>query len=321
MTEKYLIIVLRAIGDVLLTTPLVRAIKKNRPDSEVYFLTGRASEKILRHNRYISEVIVAGEGTAGRLRALKPDVTMDFMNSAVSGFYTLASCAPRRMAFFRPWGFWCYNEMIRHKGSNVYTAYDRLSMLEPLGFRDFGVSLDMEFSAENAEKVQRFFDSSGISGNDFIVTMDVTNRRLHRQWQKEKFAYVADKLAETHGARVIFLWGPGELDYVKATMGLCKKRHILCPDFDILDLAALERSCGLHTGTSSAPGHIAVSQGAPTFIVFGEKTGPVNWTPPDSSRNRYVQGNFDSLSAEYVFDKLSEFTGSLTNKPLLPKAA
>ncbi|HAX61315.1 MAG TPA: hypothetical protein DCX95_01970 [Elusimicrobia bacterium] len=55
--QKFLIIMLRAVGDVLLTTPLIRALKKNNPANEIYFLTGKSAEKILRYNPYLLGII------------------------------------------------------------------------------------------------------------------------------------------------------------------------------------------------------------------------------------------------------------------------
>lgn len=304
--RKILIIVLRAVGDVLLTTPLIRALKKNNPTNEIYFLTGKSSEKILKYNPYLSGIIPWDKDTLKKIRAQKFDTVIDFMHSAISGYYTLFSGAPKRIAFHRPWGFWCYNIMPKciDKG---YTVNDRLQILEALGVKSDGIDLDLVFAAENEKKVFEFFDKNKISKQNFLITLDITNRRQHRQWHKEKFSQLADLLSEKLNAKIIFLWGPGELEYVKSALSLCKKQHILCDNFDILDLAALIKNCSLHIGTSSAPMHIAVSQKTPTFTIYGLKNGPTDWCPPDNKIHGYIQGNFKELSINMVFENLTEY--------------
>lgn len=305
MSEKFLIIVFRAVGDVLLATPLIRAIKKNNPENEVYFLTGKSAEKILEYNPYLSGIIPWDGDTLKKIKLQRFDTVIDFMHSAISGYYTLFSGAERRVAFYRPWGFWCYNVM-PHYDDRGYTVSDRLQILDALGIKSAGAGLDLAYGAENEKKAAGFFSENKISPRDFTVTLDITNRRHHRRWQKEKFAALADLLAEKYNAKIIFLWGPGELGYVKDAMSLCRKQHILCGNFDILDLAALIKNCKLHVGTSSAPAHIAVSQGTPSFIIYGVKSSARGWNPPESMHG-YVQGELGDLAVDKVFECLSQF--------------
>ena len=305
-SQKFLIIMLRAVGDVLLTTPLIRALKKSNPANEIYFLTGKSAEKILKYNPYLSGIIPWDKDTLKKIREQKFGTVIDFMHSAISGYYTLFSGAKKRVAFYRPWGFWCYNIMPKYIDKG-YTVNDRLQILEELGVKSDGIDLDLVFAAENEKKVFEFFKKNNISKNNFLITLDVTNRRVYRQWQKEKFSHLADLLAEKYNAKIIFVWGPGELDYVKSAMSLCKKRHILSDDFDILDLAALIKNCSFHIGTSSAPGHIAISQKIPSFTIYGLKTNPVNWMPPDVKIHKYIQGDLNNLSVNNVFTKFVEF--------------
>ncbi|MDD5687072.1 MAG: glycosyltransferase family 9 protein [Elusimicrobia bacterium] len=313
MTEKILIIVLRAIGDVLLTTPLIRALKKSKPESKIYFLTQKSSEIILKYNPYISGVILLDKNTLKNIKERKFDIVIDFMNSAITGYYTLLSGADKRVAFYRPWGFWCYNIMPKYVNKG-YTVFDRLQILETFGIKYENTALDLSFGAENEKKVLSYFNKNNISNQDFLITFDITNRRTYRQWSKEKFAQLADLVADKLNAKVIFIWGPGELDYVQSAMSLCKKKHLLCDDFNILDLAALIKSCKLHIGTSSAPAHIAVSQNTPSFIIYGLKTNPVSWTYPNDNIHKYIQGQLDSLSVDEVAEKLfSCFDKSLYN--------
>jgi len=151
MAEKTLIIMFRAVGDVLLTTPLIRAIKKNNPQNEIYFLTGKSCEKILKYNPYLSGTIEWNSGTLRGIRAHKFDTVIDFMHSAISGYYTLLSGAKKRVAFYRPWSFWCYNIMPRFKNKG-YTVCDRLQILDALGIKDDGIGMDLKFGAETSEK-------------------------------------------------------------------------------------------------------------------------------------------------------------------------
>jgi len=304
MGPGILIIVYKGIGDVLLTTPLLRALKTGMPDSRLYFLTRRPSRKILEDNPRLDGVFCREDKPLSAIRAAGIDISLDFMRSTSSGFYALFSGAKKRLAFRYPAGRIFHNVLPVKKDNRGYTVFDRLELLEPLGIPHAGPQPELYFKPDNAARADAFLSSSGIRPGAFTVTLDITSPREHRRWAPENFALLADRLSAAFGARVVFLWGPGELDYVKAAMSAAKEKHLLCPDFDLLDLAALLKRTGLHVGTSSAPMHIAVSQGAPTFTVYAPQNSPASWSPPGPLHS-WAQGELSSLPFEEVWTRLA----------------
>jgi len=304
MGPGILIIVYKGIGDVLLTTPLLRALKKGLPDSRLYFLTRRPSLKVLRNNPHLSGVFCREDGPLSAIRAAGIDISLDFMRSTSSGFYALFSGAKKRLAFSYPLGRIFHNVLPAIRPNPGYTAFDRLQLLEPLGLPHDGPEPELYFGAENAARAGAFLSDAGIGPGTFTVTLDITSPREHRCWAPENYILLADRLTADFGARVIFLWGPGELGYVKAAVAAAREKHLLCPDFDLLDLAALLKRSGLHVGNSSAPMHIAVSQGTPTFTVYSPRNSPASWSPPGPLHS-WAQGELSSLSFETVWRRLS----------------
>lgn len=303
MGPGILIIVFKGIGDVLLTTPLLRALKKGMPDSRLYFLTRRPSRKILENNPRLSGVFYREDGPLAAIRRAGIDITFDYMRSSVSGFYARFSGADKRLAFAYPGGRLFHNVLPEKRAGLGYTVFDRLQLLEPLGIPHDGPEPELSFLPANAAKAEAFLAGAGVKPGEPVVTFDITSPREHRRWAPENFARLADSLTETFGARCVFLWGPGELEYVKAAMAAAGRSHLLCPDFDLLDLAALLKRASLHAGTSSAPMHIAVSQGTPTFTVYAPQNSPQSWSPPGPA-HAWAQGELASLPFETVRDRL-----------------
>lgn len=314
MGPGILIIVYKGIGDVLLTTPLLRALKTGLPASRLYFLTRRPSLKVLEHNPRLSGVFCREDKPLSAIRAAGIDISLDFMRSSSSGFYALFSGAKKRLAFRYPAGRLFHNVLPEKKTGGGYTVFDRLELLEPLGVPPAGHLPELWFKPENAARARSFMAGAGVRPGEFIVTLDITSPREHRRWAAENFARLADRLAADFGAKVVFLWGPGELDYIKAAMASAKEKHLLAPDFDLLDLAALMKNASLHVGTSSGPMHVAVSQGLPTFTVYAPRNSPVSWSPPGPLHS-WAQGELSSLSFEAVWDRLSAHINSLKGVP------
>ncbi len=310
MGPGILIIVYKGIGDVLLTTPLLRALKKGIPDSRLYFLTRRPALKVLRDNPRLDGVFCREDKPLRDIRAAGIDISIDFMRSASSGFYSLFSGAKKRVAFDFRGGRLFYNLLQQKRPGAGYTVFDRLQLLEPLGVPPDGAEMELAVPAASRAKAESFLSASGVKPGDFLVALDITSPREHRRWAPENFARLADDLAAEYGAKVVFLWGPGEKDYVESAMASAGRHHLLCPDFDLLDLAALLSRASLHAGTSSAPMHIAVSQGAPTFIVYAPQNSPQSWSPPGPAHG-WVQGELQDLPYEKVRDRLLEHVKAL----------
>jgi ADP-heptose:LPS heptosyltransferase len=303
MGPGILIIVYKGIGDVLLTTPVLRALKKAMPDSRLYFLTRYPSLKVLKNNPRLDGVFCREDSPLSAIRAARIDIALDFMRSTSSGFYALFSGARKRLAFNYRGGRLFYNILPDKRPGAGYTAFDRLQLIEALGVPHDGPEMELSFGQENSARAEAFLAGAGVKPGEFLVTLDITSPREHRRWAPENFTRLADNLAAEFGARTVFLWGPGELDYVKAAVEAAAGKHLICPDFDLLDLAALIKRASLHAGTSSGPMHLAVSQGAPTFTVYAPQNSPLSWSPP-GPRHAWAQGDLAALTFDEVWSRL-----------------
>ncbi|MEO6539382.1 MAG: glycosyl transferase, partial [Ferruginibacter sp.] len=58
---KFLIIRFSSIGDIVLTTPVIRCLRKQYPDADIHFLTKHAFRNIIEHNPYINKIHTLGD--------------------------------------------------------------------------------------------------------------------------------------------------------------------------------------------------------------------------------------------------------------------
>ena len=108
---RYLVVQLRQIGDVVLTTPIPRILKEERPGCHVSFLTESPSHRLLEGNPFIDEVIVGRRQdrwwetlrTGLRLRSRRFDAVLDFMANPRSAILARLTEAPARISYRRRW--------------------------------------------------------------------------------------------------------------------------------------------------------------------------------------------------------------------------
>lgn len=296
--ERILVIQFRMIGDVLLNTPLVRALRQHYPQSRIVYCTEPIPAGVLKGNPMIDEIMLHPRPATLReelrfIRSVRQrgfDVVIDVMGNPRSALLSLLSGARLRIAFARWPRSLCYNSLVEHRSElNEYTVEKRLRLLEPLGIHASDLSTFMTYGYEERKTVDFFLGENGVKSGDLLICIDPTSHVSTRQWPAEFFGDLADLLDEKLGARVCLLWGPGEKEYVAAIAGTTRSKPLLNPPWELSHIAALLNRADLFVGCDSAPGHIAVSQDTPTVTLFGAQNS-ANWRPAERRHRVVIKG-------------------------------
>ena len=294
--EQILLIQFRMIGDVLLNTPLVRALRQHYPQSHIAYCTEPVPAGVLKGNPMIDEIILHPRPSTLReewrfirlIRRRGFDVVIDAMGNPRSALLSLMSGARHRIAFARWPRSLCYNMLVEHRHElDEYTVEKRLRLLQPLGIHASDLSTVVTYSSKERKSVDVFLEGNGVKADDLLICIDPTSHVYTRQWPAKFFSELVGLLDTKLGARVCLLWGPGEREYVEEIAASARTRPLLNPPWELAHIAALLDRADLFVGCDSAPGHIAVSQQTPTVTVFGAQNS-ANWRPADP-RHRVVK--------------------------------
>jgi ADP-heptose:LPS heptosyltransferase len=283
--KNFLLIQLRQIGDVVLTTPIARIIKEALPDSRVTFLTEGPSLSLLQNNPYIDEIIVSDrkDGFIGTLKTVfklyrrKFDVIIDSMSNPRSAVLAFGSRAPLRIAYRKKWRGIMYTHQI--KPASPYAADYKKDLLTPLGISSQWNRPEIFLSPEEINWGQRLREQLIRPGHDHLVTIDPSHRRYTRRWPASSFGVFCQLLADRYNATPVVLWGPGERPLAAEVVSVSKDNAVLAPYTDLRQSAALTAAADLHMGNCSAPRHIAVAVKTPSFTILGATS--YGWTHPD----------------------------------------
>jgi heptosyltransferase-2/heptosyltransferase-3 len=135
----------------------------------------------------------------------------------------------------------------------------------------------------NKEWAAAWLQDTGFAADDELVTVDPTHKSDTRRWPPEYYARLMDLLLEKRpGLRFLLAYGPGEEAQARAVFEACvrKDRCIMPAEILSLDqLAAVQQQAVLHLGNCSAPRHLALAVGTPTFTLVGATNGK-SWTYP-----------------------------------------
>ena len=318
--ERILLIQLRQLGDILLTTPCLRAIKRERPRAKLTLLTHSMGRLILDNNPFVDEHFFYEDDwkLAQHVRLAKTlkerafDLVFDFMGNPRSAIMSFAARGKERVAFSSPRRF-AYTHLVPRPGPGRYIVDEKFDLLRATGFRPEGQGLVLPWFEAHTQPVMRLYASGTVLRDSPLrVAISPTHRREARRWPLAAYAALADRLTRELGAACIFLWGPGEEAEVERCRVLCQTPTWKAPKTSFRELAALVGNLDLFIGNSNGPSHVAVATDICSLQLHGPTRG-LSWCP-DVPKHRFVQAptkDMASLSVDAVWEALQAMLGTV----------
>jgi lipopolysaccharide heptosyltransferase II len=301
-----LLIRLRLIGDVVLSTPVIRALRRTFPDARLAYLVERDAAPVVHGNPHLDEVIVAERSRglarvlddlklARRLRRRRFDVVIDMHGGPRSSWLTLATGAPRRIGYDIPGRTWMYTRTVsrprelrpRH---SVLNQWDLLEAVEawPGAAADPRTDpVEMPLDPAADARVAARLLGAGITPAHELVVVHVSANNPFRRWPEPAFMSLVGGLARASDRRRLVL-SSGPSDRTAARRIASGARSMLAPgeasrivdfgEFDLSELRALIGRSQLFVGGDTGPLHVAATTATPVVAVYGP-TLPVRSTP------------------------------------------
>ena len=297
---KILLVRPRLIGDVLLTTPVIRAMRRRYPDAELVYMVEAHAAPVVTSNPHLSETIVIRHRRglwrlledlrlAIKLRARRFDVAVDMHGGSRSGWLTFATGARMRVGYDVSGRSWMYTHRVarpvgyvpRH---SVFSMWDLAAVVDrsfadpPTPARD---RLEMPVTPSAAASVARRLEQLGVTPADEVVVMHAAAGNEFRRWPEAAFGAVARALAAVH-RRVVLVVGSDQdaptIDRIVSLAQAPAGRVHAAPGWPLEELRALMDRAALFVGGDSGPMHIAAASDVPIVAIFGP-TLPAHWAP------------------------------------------
>ncbi len=283
------------IGDTLLATPVVRALRANFPDSRIYFLASKAGAEVLKDNPHLNGILIHKNKhlfnyiTALRsIRALKCDVVVDLRMTTGTGMLSLFSGAKYRLSYGAKRAYFrsaFYN--LRQTEEPGYSAQGKLSLLRAIGIEDRDTTLTFPIKEEDRQFVSNFLASAEIDSDKPLVVMAPSAGKEEKTWKPERYAKLADMLAKSTAAQIVFVFGEDGTRHSRTIQAKAKAKHVIAPRLTLRQLTALFEKADLFIGACSAPRHFAALTNSLSLVLHREGSRPEVWTDP-SGRHFWI---------------------------------
>jgi heptosyltransferase III len=291
--NNILVIKLRYIGDVLLATPVLRALRERYPAARLTMMVSQGTEDVVKWNPDLNDVLVVERGGLGsqvrlfhQIRQRRFDCVIDLTDGDRSAMLARYSGAPVRIGFNdeHRWRGRLYTSIVS-AGPGIVHRVDRdLVALSPLGIAARSGPLVLHTSKEDEETADRLLQELGVMGADGspakpLVLLHPGARYWFKAWPAERFATLADRLSETYGCQVLIGGAVQESEIANAIANKSASRPIsIAGRATLLQFASLVKRCRVFIGNDNGAMHIAAAIGTPVVGLFGP-SNPAEWGP------------------------------------------
>ncbi|MBI1921528.1 MAG: glycosyltransferase family 9 protein [Geobacter sp.] len=337
--KKILFIRRDNIGDLLCTTPAIRAVRERYPDARIAMLVNSYNADAVRLNPDIDEIHVYQKAkhvpersrlavwweNSRVLRAIRRehyDVAIACgAHSPTLERYT-ARTGARRLVGFAPKGGKAivYTDPVSDGAMPEHEVARTFRLLGPLG--EFGAPGRM-YLYPDAGEMANFADVASRSrrrSDRPLIAVAISARVEKHQWQHEKFASLIERLLAAEEADVLLLWAPGAKDNPtfpgddEAAAGICEKfgdritpyRTTTLPQL-IAALASADLVVSLDTGSL----HMASALQKPLIAIM--RNGNIVPWGPWQTINRVIASEtvVSDIPVESVYGAVTDMLGEI----------
>ena len=273
--QKILLIRLSSLGDIVLTTPAIRAVRANFPNAYIAMLVAKQSADTLRENPHLDEIISfdrlvkdkdTGEmwRTVRLLRERKFTLAIDLQRKFRTEMLMYLSGATERVGK----GWFCTVRVFERGNKHATEHY--FDLLHAVGIPAEDRKLELFLAeSERRDALQRLKTAGVVDAGLKVGLFPGAGWKL-REWMPERFAAIGDRLVQHFNADVLIFGGEKETELVHTVANLMHTRAIpFAGNLQVRQLAACIEQCDLFLTNDTGPMHIAAAVGTPTVSLFG----------------------------------------------------
>ena len=300
--RRVLVIRLRSIGDTVLATPTLAALRRHLPDARVDILLEDWVAPLLQGLSTVDNVIATGRGTISRLRTAREirragyDLVINLHGGTTSTFLARATGARFRVGYSNYRYSGAYTHLLTSSAdfwgrSPTHSVEQQLALA---GFIGVDVSPDIPTQLAVMPDAVRAIETKlqiDTAAEDRIALLHPAAVFETKRWAAANFASVAEHL-DSRGYSVAAVAGPGEGTVLDELSNIARCPIRTFSDLSLPEITALAARADLFVGNDSGIAHIAAAVGTPPVVIFGSSNRD-HWRPWTSGPSEAVFAHYD----------------------------
>ena len=286
--SKILVFRLSSIGDIVLTTALLRCLRNTFPDAQIDFVVKKQFADILRCVPFVSNVIeLDSKKGFSELRAIRNqlkneqyDVVLDIHKNWRSLFVCNTIGAKQVFRFnkhvFRRWVLTTFHKDIYKEVRPVYLRF--IDAAQQIGVAPDGKYTELVVPEQLSESMKDIFVQANISFEKRIIALCPGASFSNKQWQVEKFQQLAKRVVTEFDAQVILLGGKKESEMCE-TIANESGAVSFAGKFDLSQSIAALSMVSLTVANDTGMLHVSEALGVPVVGIYGPTARQFGYFP------------------------------------------
>ena len=288
--HRVLVVRLRSIGDAVLSTPALHALRRFLPEAEIDLLLEDWVAPLLENSPDVDRVITVERSNmssrlavARRLRAPRYDVAYNLHGGSTASLLVRATGARHRVGYASYGHARLHNHAAPHPAAiwgrdKLHSAEQQLALVGWTGVpvTDRPASR-LAVSDKTRTRAAERLRAARLDPSRPLALFHPAAAFATKTWDAANFALVADDVAQ-RGFAVTAVAAPHESEVLRALASAARSPVTTFDDLPLSELAALAERAGLFVGNDSGVAHIAAAMRVPSVVVFGS-SNVAHWRP------------------------------------------
>ena len=289
--EAILLVIVAGIGDLILASKSIRAIRNGFPETDIHLLTNKEAAGIASHYNYVNKVwsfpirdLQHSKLSFFTILRLIRDLRKINFSLAVNLYRICSWTGSLKMVLL--FSLLRARTKVGHNRFGFGLLLDKKVAADAFQNQHFtdammdiallaqGIpdnkGIEVYWDKESEENWSHLFSPHGSGRNKLKIGINPGANEPHKRWNPAKYAQVSDQLIEVYGADIIILGGPGEQNIARHIQDMMKYDSInLSGRLSLDDLIYIISQFDLFITNDSGPMHIAAAVGTPIVAIFG----------------------------------------------------
>jgi heptosyltransferase III len=284
--RRILLTRLKFIGDVVLTTPLIRTLHETFPDAEISYLGEKHAVSLLEHNPFLKEIIPVDFADItlksqlslyARVHARRFDCVIDLFSNPRSALLTYASRAETRVGADRPGRGKLYTVRVTDDGKPKSAIDFHYQSLRAIGITPRSFKTEIFLTDNERQWAAEYCAAHGIERDQKIAVLQCGGTWPAKLWDKDRFAELGARCMAELGCAVVLTGGPNDKDIVSYVHDRVEGSTDAV-GLTLRELASLLNRASVMVSNDCGAMHIAVAVSTPTIGIFGPGEDAI-WFP------------------------------------------
>ena len=300
--NRILVIKYSAIGDLIMSTPAFRSLKKAYPNAKISLLIGKWSLPIIENNPNIDEFIVVDDdifakkkiagllGLILKLRKNKYDLVISFHRSLAMSLFSRLVGGRNTLGFDRNGEGRFYSiKTLYDKVNGLHESEKFLELIKEVGGSDEELKFDFYYKDSEEKRVLEIMKENKLVGNGAVVAflpgggVNPSMSFEQKRWPIENWTKLGDLLKENMNAKIVTLGSKSEAKICQeAINSMSSKEGVndFCGKISLREASIMLNYVDILITPDSSLMHVASALNTKTIALFGP-TDPKNYAPPN----------------------------------------